>query len=92
MHVSRLCRRIFLIRIYLGLKFLRTEEEFHYFSLPFARPGHKHFRGCSGAAVLDEKDAVVGLISGGDIPTNEVRVLSLSAYKAPIGILVGNIH
>ncbi len=80
------------IRIYPGLKFVRTEEDFHYFALPFAHPGHEHFQGCSGAPVLDEKGGLVGLVSGGDISTNEIWVLSLHTYRAAIDILVGNVH
>jgi CBS domain-containing protein len=77
------------IRVYSGLKYLRTEGDFHIFKLPFAHPGHDHFRGCSGAPVLSEGGKLVGLVSGGDIPTNVIRVLSLAAYKTPIDIEVG---
>jgi hypothetical protein len=76
------------IRVYSGLKFLRTEEEYHYFSLPFPHPGREHFEGCSGAPVLSETGALVGLLCGGDIATNELRAISLRACKTPIDILV----
>lgn len=80
------------IRIYNDLKFLRTEDDFHYFSLPFAHPGHEHFQGCSGAPVLGSNGALVGLLCGGCVKTNEIRVLSLSAYKVAIDSHVNSLH
>jgi hypothetical protein len=80
------------IRIYSGLKFVRTEEEFHYFSLPFPHPGREHFEGCSGAPVFSEEGALVGLLCGGDTDTSEVRVISVNGCKTPIDILVGNVR
>lgn len=77
-------------RIYSGLSFLRTEGEYHYFSLPFLHPGHEHFKGCSGAPVLSEGGGLVGLLCGGDMGTNEIRAISIKANKTPIDILVGN--
>ncbi len=79
-------------RVYQQLSFLRTEGDYHYFSLPFPHPGHEHFKGCSGAPVLSEKGAFVGLLCGpGNDGTNEIRAVSTRAYKTPIDILVGNI-
>lgn len=79
------------IRVNSGLKYLRTEDDFHIFELPFPHPGHDHFEGCSGAPVLGENGKLVGLISGGDIPSNTIHVLALAKYKVAIDILVGNV-
>lgn len=77
--------------VYSGLSFLRTEDDYHVFSLPFPHPGHEYFKGCSGAPILSSSGSLVALVSGGCEKTNEVRGISVGAYKIPIDILVGNI-
>lgn len=79
-------------RIYSGLTYLRSEGGYHYFRLPFPHPGHEEFRGCSGAPVLGESGAFVGLLCGGCIKTNEVWAISTTTYKTAIDILVGNFN
>lgn len=79
------------IRVYDRLEFLRTEDNYHFFKLPFAHPGHEHFRGCSGAPIMDKSGRVVALVCGGCEATSEVRGISVKAYKTPIDILVGNV-
>jgi len=79
------------LRVYPGLSFLRTEGDYHVFSLPFAHPGHKHFEGCSGAPVLSSEGSLVALVCSGCEKTNEIRGISVQAYKTPIDILVGNV-
>jgi len=79
-------------RIYAGLSFLRTEDDHHVFSLPFAHPGREHFQGCSGAPILSSGGSIVGLVSGGCKKTNEIFGVSVSAYKVAIDIPVGNIQ
>lgn len=77
-------------RIYSGLSFSRTEKGYHYFSLPFPHPGHEQFQGCSGAPVLSEKGAFVGLLCGGK-DAGEIKVIAIRQQKTPVDILVGNI-
>ena len=77
-------------RVYDRLKFLRTEEDYHFFELPFAHPGHEHFKGCSGAPIMDRSGRLVALVCGGCEETSEVWGISVKAYKTPIDILVGN--
>lgn len=79
------------LRVYSGLSYLRTEEDYHIFKLPFKHPGHEHFRGCSGAPILDESGKIVGLVCHGDEKADEIYAISLKAYKIGIDILVGNI-
>jgi len=79
------------IRVYPGLSFVRTEQEYHYFSLPVPFPGHEHFRGCSGAPILSEDGAIVALLCGGDADEKLVFGVSLRTYKVAIDILVGDI-
>ncbi|MBK8183289.1 MAG: hypothetical protein IPK63_10520 [Candidatus Competibacteraceae bacterium] len=80
------------LRIYSGLSFLRTEGDYHVFSLPFPHPGHEHFQGCSGAPILSDTGSLVGLVCKGCARTNEIWGISIQAYKTPIDILVGNIR
>lgn len=80
------------IRAYTGLSFLRTQDDLHYFSLPFKHPGHEQFKGCSGAPILSNTGALVGLLCGGNLSTNEIYGVSLRSYKTAIDIHVGNIE
>jgi hypothetical protein len=79
------------LRVYSGLSFLCTEDDYHVFSLPFPHPGHEHFQGCSGAPILSDTGSLVGLVCKGCVRTNEIWGISIRAYKTPIDILVGNV-
>jgi hypothetical protein len=76
-------------RVYPGLSFLRTEGDYHVFSLPFEHPGHEYFKGCSGAPILSNEGSLVALVSKGCRKTHEIWGISVRAYKTPIDILVG---
>lgn len=69
------------MNVYPGLRYLRTESEFHIFKLPVEHPGHEHFRGCSGAPIVDMNQSVVALVCDGDESTNTIRGVSLARYK-----------
>ena len=58
--------------IYHGLKYDRLENDMHYFKLPEKHPGHKMFKGCSGAPIIGENGKVVSLVSGGCVEKNEI--------------------
>ena len=75
------------LRVYSGLSFLRTQGDFHVFSLPFKHPGHEHFKGCSGAPVIGTDGSVVGLVCSGDEEKDEIWAISLAHFKTPIDIL-----
>ena len=76
------------LKTYTGLSFLRTEDDYHVFQLPSAHPGHDHFKGCSGAPVIDEAGNIVGLVCSGDIPNNEIWAVNIGRFKAALDILV----
>jgi hypothetical protein len=80
------------LRVYSGLSFLRTEDDYHVFSLPFPHPGHEHFKGCSGAPILSSTGSLVALVCEGCKKTNEIWGISVRAYKTPIDILIGNVR
>ena len=76
------------LRIYSGLSYLRKEDDYHIFKLPFDHhPGHEHFKGCSGAPILSESGALVGLVCKGCKKANEIYAISLKNYKVAIDIL-----
>lgn len=79
------------LRVYDGLTFLRTKDDYHYFKLPFAHPGHEHFRGCSGAPIMGSSGHLAALVCGGCEESSEVWGISARAYKTPIDLLAGNI-
>lgn len=79
------------LRVYSRLSFLRTENDYHVFSLPFSHPGHEHFEGCSGAPILSNTGTLVALVCKGSEKTNEIWGISVKAYKTPIDFLVGNV-
>lgn len=75
-------------RIYTELTYLRTENNYCYFRLPFEHPGHEHFQGCSGAPIIGLDGNVIALVCGGNIETNELYGISLKAYRSVIDILI----
>lgn len=66
------------LALYTGLTFLRTEDDFHVFKLPFGHPGHPYFKGCSGAPILNGMGHPVALVSYGNIPTDEIFGIALN--------------
>jgi hypothetical protein len=69
------------MNVYPGLKFLRSEGEYHVFSLPVPHPGHEAFQGCSGAPIVDQDRNVVALVCSGDSESNTIWGVSLARYK-----------
>ena len=77
------------IRTYSGLSFLRTEGGYHVFKLPFEHPGHEHFKGCSGAPIINSAGIPVALVCEGRVEHDEIWGISLTAYKVPIELTLG---
>ena len=69
-------------RCYEGLNYLRKEGELLFFKLPFDHPGDDHFKGCSGAPLINSKNEVVGLICGRYTENDEIYAISLKAMSA----------
>jgi hypothetical protein len=80
------------MKVYDGLKYLRSEDDYLIFKLPERHPGHEQFEGCSGAPVLDTLGSVVGLVCSGDEDTNEIWAIAISRFKTPIDLVVGKIR
>lgn len=79
------------MRVYPGLKYIATEGKYHVFELPVPHPGHEHFKGCSGAPILDTKGNVVALVCHGDIDRNVILGISLNKYKVVLDVSCGDI-
>jgi hypothetical protein len=79
------------MRVYPGLKYVGTEDSYHVFELPVPHPGHEHFRGCSGAPIIDTKGNIVALVCHGDIDRNVIFGISLSKYKVVLDVTYGNV-
>lgn len=62
---------------YEGLNYLRREDDFLVFQLPFKHPGHEWFKGCSGAPILNSSGHPVGLISNGNLDADEIFATAL---------------
>lgn len=77
--------------VFPGLKYLRTEAEYHVFQLPVPHPGHKEFKGCSGAPIVDMKRSVVAVVCDGDVSTNTVRGVSLARYKFAFDFMLDHV-
>jgi hypothetical protein len=78
-------------RTYPGLKYMRTENGYHFFKLPVAHPGHEHFQGCSGAPIIDSKGHVVALVCSGSEETHEIRGVALNKYKIALDVTYGKL-
>lgn len=74
---------------YPGLKYDRTEGDFHCFKLPVDHPGHESFKGCSGSPILDRNRKLVGLVNHGCIDKNEIYGVNLSKCIRTISQAIG---
>lgn len=54
------------IRLYEGLSFLRFSGDHIVFKLTFKHPGHKDFKGCSGAPIINSDGVPVALVCEGE--------------------------
>jgi len=79
------------MRVYPGLKFVGTEDSYYIFELPVPHPGHEHFKGCSGAPIIDTKGNIVALVCHGDIDCNAIYGISLAKYKGILDVTYGNV-
>ena len=78
-------------RTYPGLKYEATEGAYHIFTLPVEHPGHEHFKGCSGAPIIDTKGNIVSLVCHGDMDRNAIFGVALNHYKVALDITYGQL-
>ena len=75
-----------------GLRYIGVSDDFYIFKLPLAHPGHEHFRGCSGAPIIDTHGKTVALVSNCPAKTNLILGISLKRYKVAIDITYGDLE
>jgi len=80
------------MRVYPGLRYISQDDEYYVFKLPVNHPGHDHFKGCSGAPIVDNNRNVVALVCDGDETDNTIRGVSLSRYRIAFDILCGKLN
>lgn len=76
---------------YPGLKYDRSEGDFHCFKLPVAHPGHESFKGCSGSPIIDRNRKLVGLVNHGCTEIDEVYGVNLPKCIRTISQAIGKI-
>ena len=74
------------LRLYNGLKFEGSTDDYYIFKLPFKHPGHENFKGCSGAPIIDDHGNTVSLVCGGSINDNTIFGISLKRYQVALQI------
>jgi hypothetical protein len=79
-------------KLIMNMDFVGESEGFYIFKLPFTHPGHKYFRGTSGAPILDDDGNIASLVCGGKVENDLIYGLKLSKYKSLIDIQVDNIN
>lgn len=78
--------------VYPGLRYIGTDDLYHQFQLPVPHPGHRYFKGCSGAPIVDIKGRLVGLVTSGDEEGNMVSGITLSNCKPALDFYCENIR
>ncbi len=66
------------------LKYVGDENDLRVFRLNHAHPGHSHYRGCSGAAIVDKHGSLVGVVVGGDEANNYIFGVNSTMYTQAI--------
>jgi hypothetical protein len=79
------------LRLCYPLSFIRREDDLLVFQLPVEHPGHDHFRGCSGAPIIDEEGRVVALVCRGNIEESLIYGVSLRRYQVVLDIHTGRL-
>lgn len=77
-------------KLVLDLQFVEFEDDYYKFKLPIKHPGHKYFKGTSGAPILDTDGNIVSLVCKGDDKEDIIYGIALKKYKSALDIEVGN--
>jgi len=79
------------ILIIMDMLYEQTDGEYYIFKLPQKHPGHKYFKGCSGAPIIDSDGKVVALVHGGLRKDSTIFGIPLKKYKIALDIETGRI-
>jgi hypothetical protein len=76
-------------RFYGGLELTGEDKQFYYFKLPFAHPGHEHFKGTSGAPICDIEGNIAALVCGpGPDGTDTIRGIKMAYFRTLLDVTV----
>ena len=73
-------------RLVIDLKFVGADRDYYIFKLPVKHPGHRYFRGTSGAPILDSNGKVVALVCGGCEKDDLIYGIALHRYKSALDV------
>jgi hypothetical protein len=73
-------------RLVIDLKFVGEEGDYYIFLLPVKHPGHRYFRGTSGAPILDSDGKVIALVCGGCEKKHLIYGIALHPYKSALDV------
>jgi len=76
---------------HLDYRYKKTDGWLHIFEPPVNHPGHKYYKGCSGAPIIDEENNIVSLLVCGDIEKNEIYGIDLGKALVGFNIEIDNI-
>jgi len=69
---------------YPKLSFAGEDEQFYFFKLPFAHPGHEFFKGTSGAPICDRKRNIAALVSGPGNEPDTIRGIKMHYFRSAL--------
>jgi len=74
--------------VYKNFHYLRSEGNYHVFSMPFKNPSLKMFQGCSGAPIINQNRELVSLVSWGNTTLKELYGINLNKFKMMIDVTI----
>lgn len=79
-------------RLVFDMTYQGMEGDLYEFKLPKKHPGHKYFKGTSGAPIMDDDGNVVALVCEGDVDEDLIYGISIRQYKSALDIETGNVR
>jgi hypothetical protein len=71
---------------YPTLTFVGEDEQFYFFKLPFAHPGHEFFKGTSGAPICDRKRNIAALVCGPGKKPDTIRGIKMHYFRSALDV------
>lgn len=66
------------------LSFVGEDEQFYFFKLPSAHPGHEFFKGTSGAPICDRKRNIAALVCGPGSEPDTIRGIKMHYFRSAL--------
>lgn len=71
---------------YTELEFEGEDQQFYFFKLPFAHPGHEFFKGTSGAPICDAERNIVALVCGPGNAPDTIRGIKMQFFRSALDV------